>query len=414
MQKPHYPSAVKQVLDRLECAGFAAYIVGGALRDMLLGREAHDFDVTTAALPEDMERVFSDLPLLRTGLKHGTMTVLIDHYPVEVTTFRIDGQYRDARHPEDVAFTDRIEEDLSRRDFTVNAMAYSEVRGLVDVFDGRADLSARVIRAVGDPIKRFSEDALRILRAYRFASKLDFTVDGATLDATVTCRGGLSRISAERITSELCGLLEGIAAERALALMTKNGIWQAFAPEFSVPEHAFEHLGQLSPVFEVRLAYFLRDCPDKGESLLQSLRLSNASLSRIRGLLRLRGELRAPIDPVQIRRLMASAGKWELDLDSLLSTGGFFPLSPEESQAAVSMIQEARTGKTCLFLSDLAVNGKMLISEGFAGREIGHVLAWLLDQVLVDPTLNSTDRLLALARSFRDRKPHSNLPQKGE
>ncbi len=404
MSDPKYPRAVGEIVERLENAGFAAYIVGGALRDALLGREAHDFDVTTSALPQEMEKVFEGFHVIATGLKHGTLTVIVDHFPVEVTTFRIDGEYRDSRHPEGVTFTDRIEDDLARRDFTVNAMAYSERRGAVDVFGGREDLKARLIRAVGDACARFDEDALRILRAYRFMSKLDFVIEDKTLAATVTCREGLSRISAERITTELGGIFEGMAASKSLALMLKNGIFSPFAPDFSVTAEAIGSIDSLPAIFEVRLAYFLRGCGDDGEALLSRLRLSGASLSRIRGLLRLRGFDMNGVNEEKVRRLMAAAGKYADDLDGLVMAGDFFRIDEQDRSKVVQLLGECRARRDCLSLSDLDIDGRALMAEGIRGREIGKTLAALLECVMVDPTLNRKESLLVIARELRDRK----------
>lgn len=402
MKRPSYPKQVAVVIERLESAGYAAYIVGGALRDALLEREANDFDVTTSALPEDMARVFADYPVIETGLKHGTLTVLVDHYPIEVTTFRIDGEYRDARHPEGVTFTDRVELDLARRDFTVNAMAYNDKRGLVDAFGGREDLAAGIIRAVGDPSARFSEDALRILRAYRFMSKLDFVIEPDTLLATATCREGLSHISAERITAELCGLFEGGAAGKALAAMIENEIFTAFAPDFHIDLGAVGDVDRLPPIFEIRLAYFLRSCADGGDSLFSRLRLSNASRSRVRGLLDLRKFNLLPMTEGRIRRFLAAAGARADDAEALLRTGGFFDLSPEQADTLIMGMREARGRGDCLTVASLAVDGKMLVGLGIHGRAVGETLAVLLERVLDNPSLNKKERLLSMAEEIKN------------
>ena len=209
-------SDVSYMLTELEAAGFEAYVVGGFVRDALRGKPAGDCDVTTSALPEEIKRVFSHLRTIDTGIKHGTVTVMYRKKPYEITTYRVDGSYADSRHPDEVSFTASLEDDLARRDFTVNAMAYSEVRGLVDIFGGRADLESKTIRAVGDPSTRFSEDALRILRAVRFASVLDFEIDEATRAAIFTEAHRLASVSAERKLVELRKLLTGEGAYRIL------------------------------------------------------------------------------------------------------------------------------------------------------------------------------------------------------
>ena len=210
------PADVAALLAMLRDAGFPAYTVGGCVRDALLGITPHDWDICTSALPEQMQQVFKDLHTVETGLKHGTLTVVVNHIPYEITTFRVDGEYTDHRHPDSVSFVDNIAEDLSRRDFTVNAMAWSPDSGLVDLFDGREDLAAGVIRCVGDPALRFDEDALRVLRALRFASVYDFSIDPATDAAARKLAPSLHGVAGERIREELMKLLCGKGVGRIL------------------------------------------------------------------------------------------------------------------------------------------------------------------------------------------------------
>lgn len=403
MIRPKYPSAVGTVLRRLADAGFAAYIVGGALRDMLLGREAHDFDVATSALPEETAQVFSDLHVIKTGLQHGTVTVVSEGMPVEVTTFRIDGEYCDARHPTGVTFTRCIEEDLRRRDFTVNAMAYNDETGLVDLYGGRDDLDAGVIRAVGDAQTRFSEDALRILRAFRFMAKLGFVIDEETLEAAVACRDGLLRISAERITAELIGVFEGAHAVPALCSMVENGIFDAITPDWNAPSFGFSNVSDLPTAFELRFAYFVRNCPDKGEGLMRRLRLSSKQSARIRSLLSLRAFHFEDCGEGQIRRLVAAAGQYADDLTPLLAVGDFFSLSAAASANAIRAVEKILRRGDCLTVSALAINGRALAELGFRGKEIGAVLEKLLAAVLEDPAKNEKERLLTMARLIKDK-----------
>ncbi|WP_294499939.1 HD domain-containing protein [uncultured Gemmiger sp.] len=213
----HLPGPVAWLLAQLNRAGYAAYAVGGCVRDSLLGRTPGDWDICTSALPEETQAVFSGQRLLLTGLKHGTVTVLLEGKPYEITTFRVDGGYADHRHPDAVRFVPRIEEDLARRDFTVNAMAWHPDTGLVDCFGGRRDLDARLIRCVGQPDRRFAEDALRILRAVRFAAQLGFRVEALTAQSALALRDTVQRVSAERIFAELDRLLTSPAAGRTLA-----------------------------------------------------------------------------------------------------------------------------------------------------------------------------------------------------
>ena len=234
-----YPQYVSEIIERLEAAGYSAYAVGGCVRDVMLGRAPNDFDVTTSALPEETLRIFENERTVPTGLKHGTVTVILKGCePVEVTTYRIDGSYTDSRHPESVSFTDRIEDDLARRDFTVNAMAYNKKRGIVDPFDGQGDIKRQILRAVGEPEKRMNEDALRIMRAFRFSAQLGFSIDGDTKKALVSESEGLRKVSGERLGVELSKLVCAPHAKQALSEMIARGvsryIFGSYVPLFAV------------------------------------------------------------------------------------------------------------------------------------------------------------------------------------
>ena len=226
------PSDVNFIIDRMHAHGYSAHVVGGSVRDSLIGRELGDFDITTDALPEQTKAVFSDFRTVDTGIKHGTVTLVLDSVPYEITTYRIDGDYKDNRHPDAVTFTASLTEDLARRDFTVNAMAYAPDTGLVDPFDGRADAEARIIRAVGDPYRRFDEDALRILRAFRFASVLSFDIEDNTARAANELSPRLTSISKERIYTELKKL---IAADNAYGVIARYSDALSYALEGLTP-----------------------------------------------------------------------------------------------------------------------------------------------------------------------------------
>ena len=224
------PPAVALAISRLESCGFEAYVVGGAVRDAMLGRDVHDYDVTTSASPAQTKAVFADFHTILTGEQHGTVTVVIEGMPLEITTYRLDGDYTDGRRPDSVEFTKNITEDLARRDFTVNAMAYSPTRGLCDPFGGAEDLKLGVIRAVGDPIRRFTEDSLRILRGFRFAARLGFEIEEKTLAAAKSERKRLSAVSAERIGGEILGLLSAERPSHSLALMHSADVLNEIMP----------------------------------------------------------------------------------------------------------------------------------------------------------------------------------------
>ena len=216
MKRIDLPDAVRLILDTLHGAGYMAYAVGGCVRDSLLGREPHDWDICTSATPEQTKTCFGDYRTIDTGIQHGTVTVMVEHTPYEVTTFRKDGNYSNSRHPDKVTFVSDLKEDLARRDFTINAMAYNEEKGLVDPFGGQDDLAAQMLRCVGNPTERFDEDALRILRALRFAATYGLWVHPTTKDAIHQKKNDLHRIAVERIQTEMTKL---ICAESALPIM---------------------------------------------------------------------------------------------------------------------------------------------------------------------------------------------------
>ena len=265
------PSSVQFIISRLNENGYRADIVGGCVRDVMLGREPNDFDITTSALPEEMKQVFSDVRAIETGIKHGTLTVIIDSEPFEITTYRLDGEYTDNRHPDSVTFTRNLRDDLSRRDFTVNAMCYNEADGYTDLFGGKADLEKKLIRAVGDPEKRFSEDALRILRAIRFAATLDFAVEEKTAAAVHKLSHLLLNVSAERVFVEWKKLIGGVSAYKILS---------EFSDVISVVIPELSEMCLPSPELFVAAGESLRelslfDTPDAFASAMARLRSDN-------------------------------------------------------------------------------------------------------------------------------------------
>ena len=270
-----YPEYVAKVIDRLESRGFEAYIVGGSVRDTVIGRKPYDFDVTTSALPTETLEAFADFRTIPTGLKHGTVTVISEGKPIEVTTFRIDGEYTDSRHPDFVRFTDSITADLSRRDFTVNAMAYNEKRGLIDPFGGKQDIENRIIRAVGEPHKRFCEDALRIMRAFRFSAQLGFDIEKNTLLAARELSRGLENIARERISAEFLKLICAPEPTPVLELMVEHGALRYVFGEYTPSPHALGALSKTPSSERIRLGILMSDCSEeKAREILSSLRLS--------------------------------------------------------------------------------------------------------------------------------------------
>ena len=394
MKSVEIPKYVNNILDLLEEKGEAAYIVGGSLRDSLLGLSPNDYDVATSALPEKTREIFmgAGKKVIDTGIKHGTVTVLWDSHPVEITTFRIDGSYTDSRHPDGVSFTDRIEEDLSRRDFTVNAMAYSPKRGFVDVFGGREDLDSGILRAVREPAERFREDALRILRAYRFSAQLGFSIEEKTAEAAVVCRDGLAMLSAERVFTELYKLLEAKCPEAALAHMKQKGILSYVLAGYLPSDRLIGLVGQVKGDGAARLGFLLGDADeDTARDILTGLKCSNKQKTAALAVRRAMGfELNCPRD---VGKLRALSGDYSSFAVSALVAIGKAPAEAE------SWLAESRAPRSA---SELAISGRDIMALGARGAEIGEAMKKLLDAAIDSPELNEREALLALAKKILD------------
>ena len=376
------PKYIKVVLDRLFNEGERAYIVGGSLRDMLLQKAPHDFDLASSAEPSRACEIFSDMRVIKTGLAHGTITVLSGGQPIELTTFRVDGEYHDMRRPDNVIFTRKIEDDLSRRDFTVNAMAYNENDGLIDLFGGCEDLSNKIIRTVGDPYARFSEDALRIMRAFRFSAQLGFDIEEKTLEAAGALANRLTLIAKERIFSELTRLICSPFPEKPLKQMRSLGVLSYIFNGYTPSDRAIELLSSAENDDITRLALFFSDTDGaSARSELISLKAS--------------GKQRAASSIIDASKICYSTREDMARLRARLSTDANIALklsvllgySPRES---LSLIDDT----TPYSISQLAIDGADLIALGYSGREIGKTLARLLDLVINDPKINTREGLL--------------------
>ena len=389
-----YPQYINEIIERLEAAGYSAYAVGGCVRDAMLGRVPNDFDVTTSALPDETLRVFENERTIPTGLKHGTVTVILGDYdPVEVTTYRIDGSYTDSRHPESVSFTDRIEDDLARRDFTVNAMAYNKKRGLVDPFDGQGDLCRGILRAVGEPERRMREDALRIMRAFRFSAQLGFSIDEGTKKALVSEREGLKNISGERLGVELSKLVCAPHAKEAAECMIECGVAELIFGGYIPACRLLCALGKLSPSPEVRLACLLYCCTaDGARAILNKMKYSNALKNSALRLIEAKS-YPIPESDADLRRFLRCFGEDALLAAELMRTlRGAVDLTEER-------IQRIKRDGFCASLSDLAIGGKDLLALGMSGKEVGEVLSFLLDAVTEEPMLNTMEKLMQLVKT---------------
>lgn len=377
------PAGVKGILQRLQTAGHPAYLVGGCVRDTLLGRTPEDWDICTAALPEQTMALFDRT--VPTGLKHGTVTVFYGGSQAEVTTFRKDGPYTDHRRPDEVQFTDRLTEDLSRRDFTVNAMAMDLEGNLIDPFGGQKDLKENCLRCVGDPDKRFQEDALRMFRAFRFAAQLNMGIDTATHDAI--CRNThLARfVAPERIHTELEKTLLSPPPSYAMDMARLLSAFLLQAPKNSgipTPE----------PTLAYRWAWFcaelmLQRCIESPEAFLRSLRADTATIRFCEQAVPL---ILAPLpeENPALRRLIAKHGA-----DAVRCAA-----QCQNRQDLPSRVDTILASGDCLDLSHLAVNGTDLQALGYTGADIGKALHRLLDSVLIDPRCNQKEMLLNLLK----------------
>ena len=383
------PEFVSVLVERLEECGEEAYIVGGGLRDSLLGKAPSDYDMTTSALPERMIEIFSDFRVIKTGLRHGTLTVLSDGRPVEITTFRIDGGYTDSRHPDSVSFTRCLSEDLARRDFTVNAMAYNERVGLVDEFRGISDLHDGVIRAVGEPHRRFSEDALRIMRAFRFSAQLGFKIEEKTLAAASKCREGLSNIARERIFSELLKLLHSPCSADALKQMRESGVMRYILGDYCPSERIFSLISSMPDTDEARLGILLFEAEEsQRREILLSLKCSNRQKS---GALAVSEGAAAKLETrADVSRFLAKYGR---DASDALCASVLLGNS-DESVFSLADKNNAPRG-----IGDLAVGGGDMVAIGLRGKEIGDMLSLLLGIAIDEPECNTRESLLKIADS---------------
>ena len=379
---------VKYIIDTLYKAGYEAYIVGGAVRNSLLPRSVDDYDITTSSSPNEVKEVFKNLRLIETGIKHGTVTVMHEGVPYEVTTYRVDGEYGDNRHPESVSFTRRLEDDLARRDFTVNAMCYNDREGLVDLYGGREDLENKIIRTVGDPRARFSEDALRILRALRFASVLDFEIDIDTASAIFELHHLLANVSYERVLVEIKKLLLGDGAHRILGEYSE--VIRFVFPELQgvelPPREKF-----LKADWHTRLGCVFimnSECPSQAiEKALHRLRSDNKT----------RTLLVSAIDAYRAVKFDTVGGilrgLMQFGEESMALCANIADLISTENKAKKAL-SEVLSANPIYRIRDLAINGQDVQTLGYRGAEIGEALECALLAVIDGICENAHDELL--------------------
>ena len=385
------PSPVHKAIELLNLAGWEAYVVGGCVRDSMFGRQPDDWDVTTSALPSQMCEVFSNYRTIETGIQHGTLTVIIDEMPLEITTFRVDGAYSDGRHPDAVTFSKTLVEDLARRDFTINAMAYHPLHGLVDPFDGQTDLSAEMIRCVGNPKQRFREDALRIMRALRFAAELGFEIERDTEVALRELASSVSLVSTERITTELCKLICGRFAGAVLDKYAD--VLAAGVCDFSYND--VNELLSLVPAQVIpRLAALFWDNHASSKDvarILRGWRLDNRTVQLVSLLVDCKG-----MPCVTDTHLLKLLNRLDVDL-------AWIYLALERADEDVKERLKRKLSEACCYkLSMLDIKGDDLLEVGIPnGPVVGYVLNALLEAVMNGDCLNQKTELLRFAAHIK-------------
>ena len=378
----HIPQPIAYILQKLAAAGYEGYLVGGCVRDFLLGKEPSDFDITTSALPEETMTVFAADRVIPTGLQHGTVTELHGGMSAEITTYRTETTYADGRHPDSVAFSRNLSDDLCRRDFTVNAMAMDASGNIVDLYGGRADLDAKTLRAVGDPTLRFTEDALRILRAFRFAAKLGFTIEKNTLDAAIALAPRLSLVSRERIFAELEKLLCGISAGEILSVMADGGVFDCIFEKPQINMDALRTIDTLPPRANIRLAALLNG-DSRADAHIASLKTSADFADSVRAILAC--ELpEASALPV-LRRLIFANGKQAASDRALI----------EQNSELYAKLAALVENENCFTVSDLAISGADVIAAtDLRGKAVGATLQRLLFAVFDEKITNVREDLM--------------------
>ena len=368
------PENISLAIDRLTQNGYEAYIVGGCVRDALLGITPSDFDITTSAKPEEIISLFEKT--IPTGIAHGTVTVMIDNEPIEITTFRTEGTYTDSRHPENVEFVTNLKEDLSRRDFTVNALAFNEKSGLVDLFGGIADLEKKILKAVGDPKERFKEDALRIFRLFRFSSQLGFSIEKNTLNAALELKNGLIKISRERIFLELKKAICGKNPKAILPLRNSGAL--AFLGIEKTPKF---YEKTKNP--DLRLFAFLKDTKDPIK-VLKEFKASNREIDRLNKLLKLSSL------EINTKEEIKNA----LFLTDEASVRSYFEYNDKDPKPLNEIIENNEP----YLISHLDISGDDLKALGFENREIGNRLEFLRQEVIKTPKNNKKEILISLTK----------------
>lgn len=382
--KFNLPKKIEYVLDTLINSGHSAYIVGGCVRDLLCGKKPHDYDITTSALPHETQALFDKT--VATGIKHGTVTVIIDGEPIEVTTFRTENEYSDSRHPESVNFVSNVSEDLARRDFTVNAMCYNHIDGLLDLFGGKEDINNKVLKSVGEAKTRFSEDALRILRLFRFAATLDFTIEKNTFNAAIRCAPSLKNISAERIFVELQKLANGTKPYVISPLLNTSCL-----DNYYLKNADLNAISKLDNKTDLRTFALLNLTSYNLPNTLDSFKCSNSFKDYC---LKMNYLVSNPIsdNKTSIKKAL-NFSSIDIVYDTIFYYRDILELDITQYK---SILTEIINNNEPYKISQLNISGGDITALGYDGKQVGEKLQFLLNEVIKDPTLNSREKLLNL------------------
>lgn len=403
------PDDVRRIIKTIEDNGYEAYAVGGCVRDSILGRNPDDWDITTSARPEQIKSFFKKT--IDTGIKHGTVTVMMNHTGYEVTTYRIDGEYKDGRHPESVEFSAKLVDDLKRRDFTINAMAYNESNGFVDEFNGIEDLNNHVIRCVGNPIERFSEDALRMMRAIRFSAQLGFDIDSKTYAAIVELAPAIRQVSMERVQVELAKTIMSdnpfyVKQYEQTGLLRENLSYMDEILSGKLVKNAMAMLKYAPKITVLRYAaIFNMGEPDRVKAELKALKLDNYTVDTVTKLVAYSKDTIEENEPA-VREAVHKYGK---ELLALMFENEEARINTKEEIVGISlssqrlhlnrikkMYEDIISRGDCISVKDLDITGNDLMEYGLSGVQIGKTLNELLHIVIENPKLNEKSTLLAM------------------
>lgn len=400
--KINLPPKVRYIINKIYQNNYEAYIVGGCVRDAILGFEPNDYDITTSASPNTIQEIFKDFKCIETGIEHGTVSVVIEDEIFEITTYRIEGEYKDHRRPDKVDFTDRLEEDLKRRDFTINAMAYNEKKGLIDLFGGKEDLNNKIIKTVGNPYDRFNEDGLRMIRAIRFSSKLNFTIEKETLKAIYDKSFIINNISLERITDEFTKIILSDKPENIKYLFeTKLLKYLNISNEDNIDKltqfyNEIIILNKINKNLEKRLAlldYIIEKNNINCKSFCNELIYSKKVIKNHNIILTLLKNIEIDhLNKVEIKKILS-----EVDrnlLEEYLDISRIIYDKEKKVDEIIDILSEIEENNECYIIKNLKVNGRDIMSLGYKNKEVGEVLNYLLEIVIEDYTLNKKDVLI--------------------